>query len=590
MLWSILLSFALLVIGALACSYPAELEPRDPVIRLGASDRSEKFGNVSKPLLVGSVGSDVALRLYAVPRSRLLLAAAQEGRRAARCTVKLTTDEGPTTTIISFDLPGAESRWREVEAQLPAVNKGELILSCKDGSRGASRTRFAQPLLVPVEERGRAQPLIVLLSLDTLRADHVAGFGGSDDMTPNLARLGAEGLRMSAATSEGTWTVPSHWSLLHSRLWGFDTGDSTPSSSLQHLLRSDGFVTVAVTGGGWINQFSPGFDHFSDQWKMNASDLERVLPEATRWIDRLRNTPTFLFVHSYAVHEASPTFSTWIESHGSGRPYRPTPQDNASDKVFYSRLVRRADAALGPFFDKLRAVSRTRPVLVVIVSDHGEAFGEHGSFRHGRGDLDTVTLHDELTHIPVLVWSPALVPSGRTSSQPMMLSDVAPTLLSAAGIEPSKSMRGRNLWPLWSGSHKGGLESHGSVSHAEGAWAYRTSSTKLIARVIDDLAQPTRFELFDLEKDPGARHDVSGDRPRLLTVARAELEKVLAHYEVTAKDRARSGLRLPRGSCDPPVWSHCSKNSDELPDVASGFDDETRAQLRALGYLDDAKR
>jgi arylsulfatase A-like enzyme len=552
------------------------------------------IGRVSKPVLAADVGP-VSIDLADLPTSRIHFSAARaefdpKGEAAAaHCHVQIGLAGSPTEQLLAFELPREEPRWIDAVASSPAIHRGTLFMDCErtDGTRPA--VVWARPLAVP-QITARAAPLIVLLSLDTLRADHVTGFPGAPDLSPNIGQLADDGLRLLDATAEGTWTLASHYSLLFSRMYGFPV-DGKPLTSLAQALADGGFVTAALTGGGFMGaafNYHLGFDHFAEYGTHNDDDLPFVLADVPPIFQRFEDAPTFVFLHTFAVHELPPNEIAWHEEHGHFQVFRPNPQELSHARTFYAGVVRRTDAEIADFFDALREISEIRPVLLVIVSDHGDAFGEHRNFRHGFGDPH-VTLHDEVIHVPMIVWGPGLIPPRRSSRTPVMLVDVAPSILAAAGIEPPRSMRGANLWPLWSKSGSGAPPlSLGSVSHTKGAWSLRTAKAKLIVEMTRRRGGKG-FELYDLESDPGERDNLSGARPREVAAMRAQLRQRLSEL----------GVPLPPKDTAFPTCRHCSWQEREtfwrlaLEDEAvpgatapGAVDEETLQRLRELGYAE----
>jgi arylsulfatase A-like enzyme len=430
----------------------------------------------------------------------------------------------------------------------------------------------------------------VLFSLDTLRADHVTGFPGAADLSPNIGQFADDGLRLLDATSEGTWTLASHYSLLFSRMYGFPV-DAKPLTSLAQALADGGFVTAALTGGGFMGaafNYHLGFDHFVEYGTTNYDDLPFILTDVLPIFRCFEDAPTFVFLHTFAIHELPPSEIAWHEEHGQFRPFRPDPQQLKSARAFYAGVVRQTDAELAKLFDVLRGISEVRPVLLLILSDHGDAFGEHRNFRHGFG-APHVTLHDEIIHVPMIVWGPGLIPPGRSSRRPVMLVDVAPSILAAVGIAPPRSMRGTNLWPLWSKSDPDAVPpSLGSVSHTEGAWSLRTERAKLIVEMTRRRGSKG-VELYDLEVDPGERNDLAGERPREVAAMLAQLRQQLS----------KLGVPLPPKDSAFPTCRHCAWQERETfwrlaleDDAVEGatapgaVDEETLQRLRDLGYTD----
>jgi arylsulfatase A-like enzyme len=583
-----------LAMSVVACGGDADLSPAIGVRHLGQMAGYEKIDRVSKAVLAAGTGT-ASFDVANLPSSRIHFAAARatidsaDAAAAIACSVEIRRAGDSSQKLVTFELPAQDPRWIDAVVSSPAVEKGALLFDCEgaDGTRPA--VVWARPLAVP-KNTSRAAPLIVLLSLDTLRADHVTGFPGAADLSPNIGRLADDGLRLVNATSEGSWTLASHYSLLFSRMYGFPV-DAKPLTSLAQALADGGFVTAALTGGGFMGtafNYHLGFDHFAEYGVTNDDDLPFVLADVLPMIRRFEDAPTFVFLHTFAVHELPPGEMAWHEKHGHFRVFRPDPQQLKSARTFYAGIVRETDAELARFFDALRGISEIRPVLLVIVSDHGDAFGEHRNFRHGFGDPH-VTLHDEVIHVPMIVWGPGLVPAGRSSRRPAMLVDVAPSILAAAGIASPRSMRGTDLWPLWSKSSPGDVPpSRGGVSHTKGAWSLRTESAKLIVEMTRRRGS-SGFELYDLESDPGERHNLAAARPREVAAMRAQLRQQLSML----------GVPLPPNDSAFPTCRHCAWQEREafwrlaLEDEAvegatapGAVDDETLQRLRELGYTD----
>lgn len=478
---------------------------------------------------------------------------------------------GGTLRVAQFTLPKEGQRWVTSEAELPAVAEGMLRLRCE----GDAPVFFAQPLIAPIQAADPA-PLIVLLSLDTLRADYTAGFGGSAEKTPNLDRLGAAGLRMVATTSEGTWTPASHTALLRSEVAGFTSPGGPAPQTLADALGQAGLLSVAITGGGYMSHemgFQTGFDLFDESHASDVSDLKRMLSKAHRWLDRSADIPTFLFLHTYAVHRRAPEVARWQDQPGHRLRSLPNPLVQRQ-KIFYERLVERTDADLGPLLDRLEVESRRRPVLFVVVSDHGEGFDEHGFYAHGVHwtGKRRLRLTDELVRVPLIVWAPGLVAPGGVSQRPTNLSDVAPSLLAAAGVAAPENMRGANLWPFWSGAAPAPT-SPGSLTHVGGSWALRDHAYKLIVVLPKGRAAAPRYELYSLLEDPGEHNNLAQSSPEQLAVMLARLERRVAELGIPA-----SAIEVAAPDC-PPGAPGCAPGPGQVSE-------DMKQRLRGLGYLE----
>jgi len=593
-------------LAATACNRSAAFDARAATVRLGRSADHLRIGGVSRPILDqprGRVSIEVpamdgcTLELAAAPAPATGVAPAKP--RHCRASFDARTSSSPL--VREFDIDD-EHRWSEIHVALPTSSQGAtLTLECED----PASVVWAQPLLLPSVSATSA-PLIIVLSLDTLRADHVTGFGTPAIPTPSLAAIASEGIALTAAVSPYTWTEPAHFSLFYSRLYGFPP-TTRPVAGLVSRLSDAGFATAGFTGGGFVGSdfhFHVGFDRYAEYTDPGKSDIDSfpgVLADAGQWIEDHKAAPSFVFLHTYAVHELPPSE---LENHGAGL-FPPTvkvsPQELETAREFYGQLVGRVDAALAPFFAKLRTIADERATLLVVLSDHGEAFREHGNFRHGSSGSN-VTLHDEVIHVPMMFWAPGIIPAKRVSTYPFSLLDVAPTLLAAVGLSAPPSMVGRDFWPLLHGQWGRVLARHRSgwdtpvVSYkdagldAPAAWSTRTAALK---RIVNRPRKPgpQDVEIYDLATDPGERINLAARAPAdtLATVV-SELKEPLSRVEAGAP---ATGEALP-------VCPHCKWESfaafweTVLPprEVKSGdgsaeptLDPETRKRLQALGYL-----
>jgi arylsulfatase A-like enzyme len=466
-------------------------------------------------------------------------------------------------------------------------------MACRNASGTTMPIAWARPLFVPTANT--PAPLVVIVSLDTLRADRVSGFGAAAGATPVLGRLGREGVRFIETMAEATWTIPSHFALFYSRLYGFPA-ERPPLRGLPQVLADHGYVTAGFTGGGFMGaffRFHLGFDHFAeyDAHDFGGSDvrsLPHVLDDAERWMRTFSDVPLAMFVHTYAVHELTPGEQTFREERPDrplGEQFDPSPAQVAAARRLYDELVVETDTILGPFFERLRAVAAERPLLLIVLSDHGEAFWEHQNYRHG-DDGPRVTLHDEVTRVPLIVWGPKIVAEGVVSRRPTMLIDVAPSILAAAGIPRPTTMMGQDIWSSWSLATAGGDDGAGagapSVSRGARGWALRSRSYKLIAEAVD--GAPTRFELYDLRRDPQERRNLAARNRRATEALRWRLTRRVA------------GLTGTPLAVELPVCPLCKYEDMEafwdgaLMQAAGGdreaIEAATRERLRALGYAE----
>jgi len=330
-----------------------------------------------------------------------------------------------------------------------------------------------------------SRPNILLVTIDTLRADHLGSYGASPGSTPALDALASEGIRFENAISPVPLTRPAHASLL-TGLYPPEHGirDNLPAkldSSIPTLatrLEAAGYHTAAFVGSFLLGRGSgleAGFDVFRDGSAAGAGDLigskaerraEEVASEALEYLSTAR-APFFLWVHFYDPHA----------------PYDPP---GAFAGEGYSGEIAYTDSQVGRLVDRLRSRGLLDSTLVVVTADHGEGLGDHGEDEHG------ALVYQETLRVPLLLRGPGIA-AGRVEREPVSLVDVAPFLL-----EGGKGSLPR-LEPLYFESYYGNL--HFGWAPLRGI---RQGPMKLIFA--------PRSELYDLDTDPREARDLSQER------------------------------------------------------------------------------
>jgi arylsulfatase A-like enzyme len=352
---------------------------------------------------------------------------------------------------------------------------------------------------------------VVLVSVDTLRADAL-GRG----LTPALDRFAASGAAFERATAAATWTLPSHASLLTSlapAAHGGGGAAGTPSTwrpfrapaTLAGALKARGWKTKALVSSPVLDRrwgFASGFDEYGEA-RGAPERGEPTLAAAAAWL-KSQKGPAFLFVHTNIVHgyvrlkdAAGASCPITRADHRPGLAALPVAQEPGSPlcaqaRSAYDRTTRCLDAGLAALLDA------APDALVVVTSDHGETLCEPHRSAPLRGH--GFPGYEEQLGVPLLLRFPGGRFAGVRVSAPVRAIDVAPTILDAAGISAPASFAGRSLLPLLEGK-----PTAAPPATAEGDdWsALRETGRKLIA--FDD----GRLELYDLEKDPGERADLS---------------------------------------------------------------------------------
>jgi arylsulfatase A-like enzyme/Flp pilus assembly protein TadD len=358
-----------------------------------------------------------------------------------------------------------------------------------------------------------APPNVVLITIDTVRSDHVGCYGDQDAHTPNLDALAREGVLFQTAVTSVPLTFPSHCSILTGTYptlhgvrdnLGYTFGGDPPTIAM--LLKARGYETAAFVSAEVLDTqrgLNRGFDTYSSPFhrrmgwnKPLVADpgelrrpAEKVVQDALSWMSsqpRGREKPFFIWIHFYDAH----------------LPYSPPPQFRAMLPNPYDAAIAYADNCVGTFLTYLKDHGLYDATLVVAASDHGESFGEHGEHAHGYFIYDTTLL------VPLVIKPPARAGiAPRRVNTPVRTIDIAPTLLQMLGLPSASSMQGASLLSLMLGKLSGSTSSAAyceSYYPNEFGWsplrALRTDRFKYI-----DAPKP---ELYDLKTDPQELHNL----------------------------------------------------------------------------------
>lgn len=399
-------------------------------------------------------------------------------------------------------------------------------------------------LLAPGCDRPPARaPNLLLVTLDTTRADAIGAYGNPRAKTPTLDRLAAEGVKFTRAYTVTPLTIPAHSSLFTGmfppRHGVRDNGDfflGEDAHTLAEALKARGYATMASVGAEVTSHhwgFAQGFDTFYDDMGEQDEDnrwrVERrgdaVVDDALGWLETAApaETPWFAWVHLFDAHH----------------PYQP-PEPYASELAGrpYLGEVAFADAQLARIVAALEASGELGNTWIVALADHGESMGAHGEAMHG------VLLYDATTHVPFLVRPPG-GGAGREVATPVSLVDVAPTLLSLAGAPPLPVADGVDLSPVLRGDAEG---DPARTVYAESLYAwhhYGWAPQKALVTDDHKLIDSTTPELY-ARADAGEREDLADREAGLLGQLRERLGALVAGMEPQAGTSDRVALSAER--------------------------------------------
>jgi len=425
------------------------------------------------------------------------------------------------------------------------------------------RPRLSLPLLgallglaacgdAPRDEGPRPRNLI-LISVDTLRADHLGCYGYERPTSPHLDRWAASGTLFEQMTAAAPWTVPSHMSMLtglYTRTHGIDGWQGSLPDDVQTLastLKAQGFATAAFVNVFLLNKerhFDRGFESYTivPDTPDPRGATRTILSQAIPWLRAHRDGPYFLFLHFYDVHsdfDPLPEYRKEFERMYQGivdgstmqlRWYRQTPPDppwgpaDARHLVdLYDAGIRQFDTDVEELFAFLRGEHVVDDTLVALTADHGEEFLEHGQVMHGR------TLHQELVHIPLILVGPR-VPAGVQVQGDASTVDVMPTALSLLGVPVPGQCEGIDLSPGWHGADFAAdrpvfSEADKWLNQAPGNFRRMIRRGKYTLHY--DKASGSR-ELYDVDADPYEHQDLAAKDPALAGALWKELEAFMS--------------------------------------------------------------
>jgi arylsulfatase A-like enzyme len=442
------------------------------------------------------------------------------------------------------------------------------------GLAGSAAGVAPEPVVPAAAVRAPAarRPNVVLISIDSLRADHLSCYGHSRPTSPRIDRLAAGGTRFGAAWSTTSWTLPAHVSMLSGRsvLGHGVIGESripTQVPMLAELLGGAGYTTAAFVSAPYLSSqfgFDRGFDLYDDKSVPFTPDRESreraqatvsaplLHPAVERWLQTTKeHEPFFMFLHYFDVHydySPPPPFDTMFDPDYTGKI---TGRNFHADRriragmpardlehllALYDGEIRFTDGYVGRVLDLLAQLGHADDTIVVLTSDHGDEFFEHGDKGHHR------TLYEEVLHVPLVVAWPGHLPAGRVVNEPVSIVDIVPTILDLAGLPAPPSVEGQSLVPLLEGAKPERERELVAELYVKPNLNLQVAVRRADHKLIQSLNFPHR-ETYDLADDP---HERQPGTPDATTVALgADLARWLAgtwaaHGALQAERRAVS--------------------------------------------------
>jgi arylsulfatase A-like enzyme len=418
---------------------------------------------------------------------------------------------------------------------------------------------------------------LIILDIDTLRADHLGCYGYERNTSPFIDRFASESVVFEWAFSQAPNTPPSQATIL-SGLYPSTHGMIEDDDRLPHdvrtlaeVLRDNGYVTAGFHDGGYLSntfQMGQGFDTYEG---FGGQGLKAIGPEVVGWLHQHANEKFLLFVHTYDTHTpyapVSPFDQLFMDGVPSPTPgFIPNPEqmeairlskytdnprmlpdnDIAYAMALYDGEIRFVDDWVEKFMAVLRELGLDEIATVVILSDHGEEFQEHGSVLHEK-------LYRTVTHIPLILRFPNGTVQARIE-RPVGAIDVMPTLLNLCGLPVPDAVQGYSLLPLLASESSGNARSVFSESpffgHRRGVvWG----NLHLLHTISDG-----KIELYDYRLDPDEQDDLAAQHASQISTMLESLEQWRVMVEADAINAQANDAQM---------------------------DEETKEQLRELGYI-----
>lgn len=380
-------------------------------------------------------------------------------------------------------------------------------------------------------------PDVFLVTIDTLRADHVGCYGYKQVETPALDTLAADGIRFEHAFTHSPITNTSHTSILTGLLpsvhgvTDFGVPLSSQHATWAELLKKKGYQTAAFIGAVILDSstLAPGLDRgfdFYDNFPAKTDSRERfgrverrgmdVVQHAEGWLEKHRTGPRFVWVHLFDPHD----------------PYEAPPPYSEKYKNPYDAEIAYADSALGNLIAFLKKTGAYPNAIIVVTGDHGEGLGEHGEETHG------LFLYDSTLHVPMILKMAGASQRGVVVDAQVRTTDILPTILSLINISVPAELNGESMLPLIQQSAAG----HDLLAETDYPLRFGWAPLKAIRTGNVKLIEAPRPELYDLKSDPAELKNLYSADSAQTKNAQAELAKWKAKAGV---DEANKAPALP---------------------------------------------
>ncbi len=510
-----------------------------------------------------------------------------EGEGNVPFAIEVTTDGHPTTQLLAGTASGS---WTEHNVDLSRFAGETVRIDLRAKGRGAGRLAWSAPrIFVPARPKRTLEPAknVVLLVIDTLRADKLRPFNAQSRVkTPAIDQLASDGVVFELAQAPENWTKPSVASILtglHPQTHQQKTGNAALPSSAELLsehLKGEGFATGGFIANGYVSDrfgFDQGWDHYTNYIREEKStEAKDVFDEAGNWIEAHKDGRFFAYIQTIDPHVPYDPPGKYLEMYdpseytGQIKPRMTgdllekakrnppkvvfNPSDKRRLKALHDGEITKHDHFFGAFLERLSKLGLADDTLIVVTSDHGEEFDDHGSWGHGH------SVYQELLHVPLMFRLPNRLPPGTKVGDAVSTLDISATVTDLLGVPPMARNEGHALVGLMLGEQP----PWPSVAFSDFQDDRRVITTGRWKLIVRGNLTSTMFDLLD---DP--------------------MEKTQLDASAFPIGRRYSRMLLGQflGATNRGDWLSAEQNGGtQLQRENAEMDDTIRDQLRALGY------
>jgi len=418
---------------------------------------------------------------------------------------------------------------------------------------------------------------VILISIDSLRADHLGCYGYPRETSPNINLMSRDSVLFKKCISQGTSTLVSHAAMLTSLIPAHHGASMTKQMRLPdkvetfaQILKNNQYATVSFNDGGQLSTkfgLNRGFDHYDDHpkdRKILKLLFRKIVDKSIDWIEKNQRKKFFMFLHTFEVHHPYAPKKKYLEhfERGYSGKFGPIISIEEILEIFrkktiiseedrkhminaYDAEIRSMDESFGRLMIFLKDKHLYDNTIIVLTADHGDEFGEHGAY-----GMHAHSLFNELLHVPFILKLGGNVQAGKEINSLTACIDFAPTLLELLGLPSLETSDGKSLVPLLLGDNNAGerfiiaqMDRPDNFADPEN-WALVTDRWKIY-----------KDALYDLKNDPGEMIDFSSEYPEL----KESLKRVALEYMTERLSKVR-------------------EKKIEL-------DDELKEKLKSLGYI-----